>query len=197
MCGQGLGVSCAALSSHNSGFVFFGELSFCSGDICLNSASANKREIELWTGEGTKESAGTSTPFILPAALQATWCHSSPHFSCFMGRSGPLGTSSIQICHFILWTQISHFTLPVPVPLYLREAYLLFWCFPVGELWLHHESHFLNLTHCSRAVLVYLISPHVAPSECLCEARAWSACGGTQGLCKQGLVSWSLRGLGN
>lgn len=82
-------------------FVFFGERSLCSDDTCLNRASAD-REIELHTGEGTEESAEISTPFILLAALQPTWCDLSPRFSCFMGRSGPIGASSIQISQFTL-----------------------------------------------------------------------------------------------
>lgn len=99
MCGQGLGVFCAAVISLNLFFVFFGERSLYSDDTCLNSASAD-REIELHTGEGTEESAETS--FILLAALQPTWCDLSPRFSCFMDRSGPIGASSIQICQFTL-----------------------------------------------------------------------------------------------
>lgn len=140
MCGQGLRVSCTALLSLSLFFVFSGELSLCSDDICLNSTSANKREIGLSTGAGTKESAGSSSPFILLAALQATCCNSSPRFSSFMGRSGPLGTTSVQMCHFTLWTQGSCSCSTVS-----EGAYLLFWCFPLGELWLHHESYFSKL----------------------------------------------------
>lgn len=94
------------------------------------------RETELCPGEGTKESAGTSTLFILPAALQATWCNSSPHFSWFLDGSGPIGTSSIQICHFTLWTQSCLFLFPS------EGAYLLFWCLPLSEFWFHQESYF-------------------------------------------------------